>query len=178
VRRMALIQGEKPPYSTRHILETLFPNIPVSGADLPRGVTEMAVVHGKDQRALFYSKKVSHVHQRVGLMHGLYHHLSDLKESVGIKECSLPLRKLGLVKESLRDPIEIACDLFAGEVLVPLDVLDAYAPVQLFPRDAKIKAALEDEIDTLSSRFNVPRGFMKWRLWDLEKIRRTNFFTT
>ena len=165
-----------PPYSSRHILERVFPKIAVAGADLPKGVTEMAVAE-KGKRALFYSRKVSHPHQRVGLIHGLYHHLSDIKDSVGLRECNLTLRKLSQQTGSeFKDPLELACDLFAAEVLVPLDVLDRLAPNKLYTDDRIGKEALKDETDHLASKFNVPRGFVRWRLWDLGCLRRSNFF--
>lgn len=178
VRHRAGYVGAKPPYSTKHILETLFPEIPVAGADLPVGVTEMAVVDEKGRRALFYSRKVAHTSQRVGLMHGLYHHLSDLKGEIGLRECSLPLKKLQRIQPVLHDPIERACDLFAAEILTPLDVLDPLAPAALFQRGQSLKDALADEVDHLSSRFNVPVGFMRWRLWDLHHIRQSHYDPT
>lgn len=175
VRHRAGLVGTEPPYSTRHILETLFPDIPVSGAALPDGVTEMAVVR-PGGRALFYNRNSQHTSQRVGLMHGLYHHLSDLK-GLGehtIRECNIPFRKLTSY-EARRDPVELACDLFAAEVLVPLDVLDDYAPDLLYSNDPVVNEALKDEADNLSSRFNVPNGFMRWRLRDLQSFRKTHF---
>lgn len=166
-----------PPYSSRHILERVFPKIAVAGADLPIGVSEMAVAE-KGRRALFYSRKVAHPSQRVGLMHGLYHHLSDIKDSIGLRECNLTVRKLAQQTGSeFKDPLELACDLFAGEVLAPLDVLDRLAPEKLFATGGIEAEALKDEIDHLASKFNVPRKFLKWRLWDLSCLRRSNFYS-
>lgn len=176
VRQRGGLIGAPPPYSTRKILETVFPKIAVAGdASMPRGITEMAI-HDKGRRALFYSKKVSHPVQRVGLMHGLYHHLSDMKTGTGlIRECNLVVRALGQYDVSSLDPLELSCDLFAAEVLIPFDVLDGMAPDIPFSRDPKVRAALDDETDHLSSRFNVPKGFMRWRLYDLIHFRRTHF---
>lgn len=173
VRHQAGFIGKAPPYSSRHLLEKVFPNIPVAGTSLPKGVTEMAVAQ-EGRRALFYSRKFPHTHQRVGLIHGLYHHLSDIKQDVGIRECSLIVRNEGR-RTRVVDPVELACDLFAAEVLTPLDVLDEYAPDVLFSRDAEIRGALDDEIDNLASRFNVPVGFMRWRLMDLRAMRRSHY---
>lgn len=175
VRHQSGFIGKEPPYSSRLLMEQVFPKIPVSGTTLPTGVTEMAVAE-TGRRALFYNRHAPHTSQRVGLVHGLYHHLSDLKEMVGLRECNIPFRKLGSV-QGKRDPVELSCDLFAAEVLVPLDVLHDYAPAQLFARDPQTKDAIEDEVDTLSSRFNVPKGFMKWRLWDLRWLRSTHYNT-
>jgi Zn-dependent peptidase ImmA (M78 family) len=174
VRHEAKLVGTKPPYSTRHIMETVFPKIAVTGTELPEHITEMAVAD-KGRRALYYNRhaRVSHGQQRVGLMHGLYHHLSDMKTGDGLRECNLVSRKLSRVEAV--DNGELACDLFAAEVLAPLDVLAEYAPDQLYPRDPAVRAAVADEIDHLASRFNVPRGFMRWRIYDLHWFRRTHY---
>ncbi len=174
VRHHAGYIGAPPPYSSRHLIETVFPKIAVAGADLPRGITEMAVAE-KTKRALYYSKRVPHSSQRVGLIHGLYHHLSDIKSEAGLRECNLQLRELAQRVPRLKDPAELACDLFAAEVLVPLDVLHAMSPDRLFPKEPKRRAAVDDEIDHLSSKFNVPKGFMRWRLFDLLHFRRTHY---
>ena len=89
----------------------------------------MAVVD-KGRRALYYNRNKDHSVVRVGLMHGLYHHWSDLRDSDGLRECNLNIVKMQRFEQ--RDPLEIACDLFAAEVLVPLDVLDHYAPDRSF----------------------------------------------
>lgn len=176
VRQRAGLLGALPPYSTRHILETVFPKIAVAGdATMPRGVTEMAI-YDKGRRALYYSKKVAHPVQRVGLMHGLYHHLSDMKTRTGlIRECNLVVRALGQYDAPSKDPLELSCDLFAAELLIPFDVLDELAPDVPFSTNPKVKAALDDETDHLSSKFNVPKGFMRWRLYDLLYFRKTHF---
>ena len=171
VRHRAKLVGTKPPYSMRHIMENVFPKIPVAGDKLPDGVTEMAIRQDR-HRALFYSRKVNHAAQRTGLAHGLYHHLSDLKTDFGMRECSLPRRKMGMINGEI-DPVELACDLFAAELLIPLDVLDDYAPAKL--KITQHGDADLDEIDTLASRFNVPAGFMRWRLHDLAALRRSHY---
>lgn len=175
-RQRAGYIGKPPPYSTRHLLETVFPKIAVAGdSSMPRGITEMALVD-KGRRALFYSKKVAHPVQRVGLMHGLYHHLSDMRDGSGlIRECNLVGRALGQHDPSTKDPLELACDLFAAEVLIPFDVLDGMAPDMPFTRDPVQRAAIDDEVDHLASRFNVPKGFMNWRLYDLIQLRKSHF---
>jgi Zn-dependent peptidase ImmA (M78 family) len=174
VRHRAGLVGTKPPYSTREIMERVFPEIAVTGTKLPQHITEMAVAD-KGRRALYYNRhvKIAHGQQRVGLMHGLYHHLSDMKTGNGLRECNLVRRKLSRVEAT--DNIELACDLFAAEVLIPFDVLDALAPANLYPRDETARAAVADEIDHLASKFNVPRGFMRWRVYDLHWFRRLHY---
>lgn len=176
-RERAGFLGADPPYSTRHLLETVFPKIAVAGADLPKGVTEMAVAD-KGRRALYYARGVQHIHQRVGLMHGLYHHLEDMKSDgeLGlIRECNLSERKVGAATHRT-DPLELSCDLFAAEVLIPLDVLDRMVPFDVYSRrDETERRAVMDEVDHLASKFNVPRGFLRWRLHDLHYFRRTHY---
>lgn len=173
-RDRAGFMDETPPYSTRQLLERVFPKIAVAGADLPRGVTEMAVAE-EGRRALFYSRKVPHTSQRVGLMHGLYHHLSDIKSEIGLRECNLVMAKYEQATHRT-DPVEASCDLFAAEILIPLDVLDSYVHWNVYAKRSDTdERAISDEIDTLSSRFNVPRGFMRWRLHDLHYLRRSHF---
>lgn len=176
VRAQAGLDGRDPPYSTHDIIEKVFPNIAVSGTHLPEGITEMAVSDGP-RRALFYNNRagISHAHQRVGLAHGLYHHITDIKGIDGLRECNVVLRQLADLGVGERDPTELACDLFAAELLVPLDVLDAMAPDPLWGPNALPKKAFDDECDHLASRFNVPAEFMRWRLFDLNALRKSHY---
>jgi len=175
-RNKAGFLGLSPPFSTRQLFDQVFPNIAVCGADLPRNVTEMAVADA-GRRALYYAKGVNHSQQRVGLMHGLYHHMEDIYSDgqAGLWECNLTMRKLG-IQTHQTDPLELACDLFAAEVLIPFDVLHDMTPFSVYEtRDDLQKSAVDDEIDHLASRFNVPKGFMRWRLHDLHQLRRTHY---
>lgn len=173
IRHKCNLFGAKPAYSIRRIIETAFPKIHVTGASLPDGVVEIVEKKGNRQ-TIFYNRKYNHAMQRVGIAHALYHLIADLKKSDGIAECNIALRALEQAGKVTTDPVEISCDLFAGELLVPFDVLDKYAPDDLTPRTPAAKAALDDELDHLSSRFNVPREFMEWRLHDLVHLRATH----
>jgi len=174
IRNKCGLLDAKPPYSTRHIMETAFPSVHVTGATLPDGIVEMVERRGK-RRTIFYNKKYAHPLQRAGIAHACHHLISDLRSGVGLSECNLPLRQLERDGAVTTDPIEVACDLFAGELLAPFDVLDEYAPQSLFPRDPDGKRVFDDEVDSLASRFNLPAGFMRWRLYDLLHLRKTHF---
>jgi Zn-dependent peptidase ImmA (M78 family) len=176
VREKAGLVGKEPPYSTRHILETVFPSIAVAGDNLTKNVSELAVADAEGRRALYYNRNMPHSTVRVGLMHGLYHHLEDMRTGLGLAECNLSFRKLAQKTREI-DPLELACDMFAAEVLIPGDVLDRLAPDIIYTDDQKLKDAISDEIDHLSSKFNVPKGFMRWRLHDLHNLRRTHYNT-
>lgn len=174
VRTRAGLHDADPPYSTNQIMSTVFPAIRVEQADLPAGMIEMAERRGR-RATLYYSSKVPHTTQRVGIIHGLHHLLVDMKVEGGIAECNVNAKQLERVGALSQDPVELACDLFAAEVLVPLHRLDEYAPDALFPRDPRDKPVFEQECNRLASRFNVPLGFMRWRLFDLAQMRRSNF---
>jgi Zn-dependent peptidase ImmA (M78 family) len=71
---------------------------------------------------------------------------------------------------------ERRADVFAAEVLVPLEELHDMMPRHLRPRTAANKRALADIVDRAASRFNVPRSFIRWRMKDLLHLRRSSFF--
>lgn len=174
-RERAGFVGKQPPYSTRRVVETCFPSVMVTGTDgLPRGCVELAFVGPSGQRTIFYRRGLAHPTQRVGIAHGLHHLAVDLRLGTSA-ECNLGLRELERRGNVEQDPIELACDVFAGELLVPTDVLDAMAPAALFPAAPAEEHHFLDEVDSLASRFNVPAGFLRWRLWDLLHLRRTNY---
>lgn len=153
-----------------------FPDVRATGAELPRGVVEM--VERRNGRAvLFWNRRVGTPLQRVGILHGAYHLISDLTEGDSSnRECNLEVRQLERDGVVCRTAAEVECDLYAAEILLPFDRLDPASPDQLFPRDPDEKHAFDDICDGLASRFAVPVGFLRWRLWDLMHLRRTNLF--
>lgn len=163
-------------YSTRAITEGSFPRVFVTGDNLPRGITEM-VVRDRGRYQLFYSRMVQAPSQRLGIIHGCYHTLTDLRDDDGIRKCDLTDRKFRQ-RGQREHPVEVACDLFAGAILVPFSDLDALAPDDLFPgqQGSPERHAFDDEVDVLASRFQVPAGFMRWRLFDLAKLRQSHFW--
>ena len=174
VRKKMGYDKSEPAYSTKKLLDALYPHIPVAGTELPKGVSEMAV-HQRGCRALYYARGLSAGVQRLGLMHGLYHHMSDLSgDAEGIRECNLSERQF-MIRRRVMVPEELACDLFAGEVLLPFVVLDKLIDFDPFPRDAEAREAAKDKLDNLASLFKVPVGFLNWRVYDLLKARGSHF---
>lgn len=166
-----------PPYRTHEIVAAAFPDVIVTGGDLPAGITEMVETRAGGGKVIWYNRKVNHGAQRVGIAHGIHHLLTDLRTRTGIRECNLDTRSLERERPDLMRPdaIEVACDLFAGELLVPFNILDELAPDALFPRAPGKQDAWRDDVDSLSALFNVPAGFMRWRLYDLIHLRKTHF---
>jgi len=130
---------------------------------------------GIGRRTIFYNRSVSPDEQRVGIAHEFHHLLTDLKHPHlhEQRECNLAARALEVAGYLPASPCEVGCDLFAGELLAPFDVLDRHAPDLLFPDELPLQQAFEDEVDRLASKFKVPVPFMLWRLRDLQQLRLT-----
>jgi len=174
VRHRCGFIGAEPDYSTNTVQRICFPDVRITGARLPKGVIAMCEA-GIGRRTIFYNRDEPQSSQRVGIAHEFHHLLTDLKHPHlhEQRECNNAARALEAAGYLATSIVEIACDLFAGELLVPFDVLDRYAPDDLFPEELPLQQAFEDEVDRLASKFNVPAPFMLWRLRDLQHIRLT-----
>lgn len=165
-----------PPYSSKHVFDTLFPHIAVTGSrTLPHNAIEMAL-HEKStkRRAVLYKRGLAAQEHRLATLHGLYHHLSDLRVDYGLRECNTKRRENETALGD-REPIEVECDQFGAEVLVPLEVLDRFAPTILYSNNVAQKRALEDSLDHLASRFNVTTKLMSQRLYELNLLRKSYY---
>lgn len=160
-----------PPYSTHKLMEAVFPDILVTGRTFPIEVLE-AVRRTNDGTTIFYNRAVNNDARRVGIAHGMAHvHFGDLNADAE-NECGV---SFGSIR---RVPLhEQRADLLAGELLTPLLELDVYFRdvKALFPRKTIEKHALDDMVDRCSSLFQVPSGFIRWRLYDLQALRRSHF---
>lgn len=167
--------GAEPHYSTNVVHRAFFPDVHITGANLPSGVVAMCEAGLGGRRTIFYNRREPPASQRVGIAHEFHHLLTDLKspEFHETRECNTSTRQLEAAGYLPTSMAEIACDLFAGELLVPFDVLDRYAPDILFPTELPLQQAFEDEVDRIASKFNVPTPFMAWRLRDLQQLRAT-----
>lgn len=152
-------------YSAKEIIEECFPDVMVTGAALPPGIAEVVEVRG-GQKTIFYNRRINPMAQRVAITHGLAHLLFDLGPDR--RECSRDNERMST------QPIERRADLFAGELLAPLDELDEHFD-EIFPREPVAKQHFDDEVDHVASTFKVPPGFLRWRLFDLAWLRKTNF---
>lgn len=153
----------RPPYSTQAIVGTVFPDVLVTGEYLPRGVHEVVNADKDKGRTIFYSRRLTNGARRIAIMHGCAHFMWDIAEG-----CS-PARGKG-AHRAFR---EQRADLYAGEVLVPLEELHArMGPHPLFPDDPVERRAFRDDVDRCSSTFNVTRTFLLWRLRHLVAFRK------
>jgi len=162
----------KPPYSARTLIERCFPALVVTGESLPRGVFEATTIHD-GKRIIVYNRRINTAAQRVAIAHGLAHLLFDLVDKRGRLEChGVEAREAA---GGNHDAVERRADLFAGELLVPFDDLDAHFEGDLFPRSPAARRVFDDDVDHVASTFKVPPGFVRWRLFDLAWLRKTNF---
>lgn len=160
-----------PPYSAKHLLETCFPDVLVTGGNLPRGVTEIVTLNPAGERTIFYNRRSAPGTQRLGIVHGCAHLIWDLIDETRQRECRMAY------EDGTHTAMERRADLFAGEILAPLPDLDAMmGESPLFPQESVDKRHFEDTVDHLASRFNLPQGFIRFRLWDLIHFRKTNYF--
>ncbi len=140
LRRRARL--ERPPYSSRLIIEASFPSALVTGGMLPDGVDEI-VSRRADGPVIVYARTLSGPQQRYAIGHGLAHLLFD-DESV----CA----RAGFNG----DPIcEDRADLFSAHLFVPLSDLEPL--VQHRPsRDLEENEIYLDHLDQLASTFAMP----------------------
>ena len=139
----------------------------MTGGDLPRGIAEVVEADDQGDVTLFYNRRINTSAQRVAIAHGLGHIVfGDLAR----RRCSADGRH-----RPAEEHAERRADLVAAELLVPLHELDPAAGPELFPREPVAKQAFDDSVDQLASWFQVPPGFVRWRLWDLVHLRRSNF---
>lgn len=172
IRHRCGFDKKGPSYSTTAVLTKCFPSIVVTGGDLPDGVNAISENRG-GQRTIYYRRGIPSDEHRVAIAHEMYHFMSDLKNANGLRESSAVERSIAFLRRQ-SDPIEQACDLFAGELLVPLHVLDEYAPEDPFA-DGEDAEAVANAIDRCASRFQVPLWFMQWRLEALVLARSGHF---
>jgi Zn-dependent peptidase ImmA (M78 family) len=156
----------RPPFSTHHIQDACFPDVLVTGDVLPEGVAEMVIEQG-DKRTIIYNRRLPVPTQRVAIAHALGHLAFD--DAIGNVHRDA-------VRYNSSNMVERRADLFAGELLVPLSEIDRVFDTALFPTDPVEVRVFDDAVDRCASLFAVPTRFIRWRLWDLLHLRRSNFF--
>lgn len=136
---------EEPPYSTRHLVDSCFPEILVTGRHLPAGIDELLTVTDSGP-VIYYHRGLSSADQRFAIAHALGHVLFDLE---AVERRCMPGRP--------GDPdAELRADLFAAELLVPALEVDPYVGMGVRPSDPAGEAVWLDMIDEIASHFNAP----------------------
>lgn len=141
-------------YSTGRIVEALFPDAVVTGRALPAGVQEVVSLTAEGP-VIVYSRSLSPPAQRFVIAHALAHLIFD----GGRPSAAARVGYTG-------DPVvEARADAFAAELLVPLERLAVLIDVPPISGDDFYL----DQVDTLASRFNVPRGLIDKRIREVHR---------
>jgi Zn-dependent peptidase ImmA (M78 family) len=118
-------------------------------------MVQEAVAHRPEGPVILYSRELEPPEQRFVIAHAVGHLLYD---------GNAPGASVGFVGEPFR---EERADAFAAELLVPLDRLSLALDLDM----SRSGDLFLDEIDTMASRFNVPRWLIRKRVQELPPFR-------
>lgn len=141
-----------PAFSTSQIIAMTFPDVLVTGYDLPREIEE-AVSRMTKGPVLLYRRGLSTAEQRVAIAHGLAHLIYDDNAPCVRGKAGTPAR-------------ERRADAFAAELLVPLDEIAKVLRV-MPSKDPDEQQLYLDHVDYLASMFKVPSHLVRRRIRDL-----------
>lgn len=142
----------RPAFSTNQIIAMAFPEVLVTGYELPRGVDE-AVSRMTRGPVLLYRRGLSTAEQRMAIAHGLAHLIYDDDAPCAGGRAGSPMR-------------ERRADAFAAELLVPLDELAKLLRV-MPSKDPDEQQLYLDHVDYLASLFQVPASVIRKRIREL-----------
>jgi Zn-dependent peptidase ImmA (M78 family) len=142
----------KPAFSTSQIIAMTFPDVLVTGYELPQQIDE-AVARMTKGPVLLYRRGISTAEQRVAIAHGLAHLIYDDNAPCVRGRAGSPHR-------------ERRADAFAAELLVPLDELVRVLRV-LPSKDPDEQQLYLDHVDYLASLFQAPSQLIRKRIREL-----------
>lgn len=131
-------------------MSAAFPDVLVTGYELPRGIDE-AVSRTAEGAVILYRRGLSTAEQRVAIAHGLAHLIFDERSC---RTTRTPWRDVARERRA---------DTFAAELLVPLDELAPLLRV-LPSRDRDEQQLYLDHVDHLASIFQVPSQLIRSRI--------------
>jgi Zn-dependent peptidase ImmA (M78 family) len=152
---------EAPPFSLSRLIEALYPDVGVVGTTMKEHASVEIYpqpVNGRRALILYNEDDVAGV-QRFSIAHELAHVIFDGAKATVCDRRSVPERR---------------ANFFAGELLVPLWVLDQHVHFEIYP-DSDDDAAVsrfKQGCQRLASRFNVSLACMKRRVYDLHAFRK------
>lgn len=159
-----------PPISVQQIIAATWPKVHVGDADL--GDYHGALVTDGGRAAMYVSQKASPEHKNIILAHLTWHWVKHaLRGQIDLtRQCLVYVTR----PDDPQAAAERDADVFAAELLVPLEVLEKYIdflPDAQTDRDRELLA--KGTVD-LARRFAVPVEVMKQRLM-LFSARRRSF---
>lgn len=132
----------KPPFSTRKIIESSFPDALVTGGRLPAQLDELVTLFS-DGPVILYARSLPGPEQRRAIAHALAHLIFD-----DARVCMRPGRP-GVIANEER------ADAFADELLAPIELVRARAD-RAPSDDPEEHEIYLDRVDELASTFSVP----------------------
>ncbi len=163
----------QPHVSTRRILAACFPCVVVTGAPLPGGILGLTRVSA-ERTTIFYKRSLEPPAQRIVIAHEIGHLVTDLR---ALREQGRCIERQCITAGHGRrtdfervDATEIGCDFFAEELLAPLARLDLEVP-DVVPRTLPARIAWANAIDTLASKYHLPKAVMRSRVEHLQLAR-------
>ena len=163
----------EPPIKVTAILAKHWPKVHVGPADL--GDYHGALVTDNGRAAMYFTTKANEDQKNIILAHLTWHWLKHaLKGNIDVtRQCMVHAPR----PEDPTSAAEREADVFASELLVPLEVLERFLDFAVDPTNDQERAYISKRTGQLASQFAVPFDVMKQRL-TLFAARRRSFKPT
>lgn len=163
-----------PPIRVEEILRKQWPRIFVGDADL--GDYHGALVTDSGRAAMYVTKIANADQKNIILAHLTWHWIKQaLKGQIDLtRQC---LAHVPREEDTAMARVEREADVFAGELLVPIEVLERHIDFPAEPKTEGEKSYMERRTLELARQFAVPADVMKARL-KLFAARRRSFRPT
>lgn len=161
----------EPPIRVEDILKTTWPKIFVGDADL--GDYHGALVTDGGRAAMYVTKIANTDQKNIILAHLTWHWIKQaLKGQIDLtRQCLVHVPR---EENTPLAQVEREADVFAGELLVPLEVLEKFIDFPADPKSAGEKEYRDRRTIELARQFAVTADVMKARL-SLFAVRRRSF---
>lgn len=171
---MRVVRGApslEPPIRVEDILKKTWPKVHVGEADL--GDYHGALVTDGGRAAMYITKIANTDQKNIILAHLCWHWIKQaLKGQIDLtRQCLVHVPR---EENTPLAQVEREADVFAGELLVPLEVLENHIDFPAEPKTAGEQAYVERRTIELARQFAVPADVMKTRL-KLFAARRRSF---
>ena len=164
----------EPPIRVEEILKKSWPKVFVGDADL--GDYHGALVTDGGRAAMYVTKIANTDQKNIILAHLTWHWIKHaLKGNIDLtRQCLVHVPR---DEGTPMAQAEREADVFAGELLVPLEVLEGHIDFPAEPKTGEEKSYVERRTSELARQFAVPADVMKARL-TLFAARRRSFRPT
>ena len=170
VKLVRHLEKLEPPIRVRELIEKQWPKVFIGDADL--GDYHGALVTDGGRAAMYVSQKANEDQKNIILAHLGWHWIKHaLKGQIDItRQCLVHVAR----PEDPLSGAERDADMFASELLVPLEVLEKFIDFASEQRDESERSYVSKRTQELAAMFAVPYEVMKARL-TLFAARRRSF---